>query len=294
MIEIVGHSRAFQELLLTVSRVSQSNCTLLIEGETGVGKELFARRIHEAGRRKEQPFVLVDCAARSGHLAQALQKPGVAQTDKGTLFLQEIGDLALELQLVLLRALQEQTAPNTTGSFEKIHFRVIAATNCDLRRQVAAGHFRQDLYGLLNVVTLRVPPLRERRDDIPALAAYFLRRYQPQGKHLKFSRAAEKALVNHSWPGNVRELENSVHSAAILSAKNTIRPEDLLAFTVRSSGVATRATRLWGHMDREEILKAMLVTGGDRKLAAKLLGIGRTTLYRKLGSHRLSGGDETC
>ena len=212
MVDIIGYSKSLQALRVAISRVSAADCTVLIEGETGVGKDLVARSIHQESPRRAGPFVPVDCATLPGTLVQSelfgyvegaftdasTARDGLlAAAHEGTLFLDEVGELPLDSQKALLRVLQEKTVrPLGASAHRAISIRVVAATNLDLERQVQIGRFREDLFYRLNVITLHVPPLRDRRDDIPALAAHFLRRYEPAGKRLSFSDAAQSVLFS--------------------------------------------------------------------------------------------------
>src|SRR5258708_11032291 len=242
MYEIVGYSQALRDLLQTVSQVSRTDGAVLIEGETGVGKDLVARRIHQESSRSRGPFIAVDCAALSGPVADEEAPRGgfLAAAHDGTLFFDEIGDLPLGSQNLLLALLQG----HMVSPLDRLtNVRVIAATNIDLARRVQLGKFRMDLFYRLNATKLRVPPLRERRDDIPSLAVYFLRKYQPSGRKLKLSEATRRELFISPWPGNVRELENCIHRAALLAKGNTIRPSDLYLGTAAGPLVAKDAAR---------------------------------------------------
>jgi len=308
MVDIIGYSKSLQALRVAISRVSASDCTVLIAGETGVGKDLVARSVHEESPRRAGPFVPVDCGTLSGTLVQSelfghlegaftgasTARDGLlAAAHGGTLFLDEVGELPLDSQKSLLRVLQERTVrPLGASTHRAISIRVVAATNLDLERQVQIGRFREDLFYRLNVITLHVPPLRDRRDDIPALAAHFLRRYEPAGRKLSFSDAAQSVLFNYPWPGNVRELENCIHRAALFASGNTIRPGALQLKTApipAAKDAGAPNVRLLREIELEEILKAVHSAGGDRRKAASALGIGRSTLYRRLKEYGCGG-----
>jgi len=242
---IVGGSPAMQGVYRLVAKCAPTNSTVLLTGESGTGKELIARAIHYNSLRRDRPFVPVDCNALSenllesemfGHVKGAFtgavaSKKGLFEiADQGTLFLDEIGNLTLTTQAKLLRAIQEREFKAVGGTqVQAANFRLVCATNKDLAAMVAAGTFRDDLYYRISVFPIQVPPLRERRDDIPALAFHFLRSYAAElGKQVtEFSAGAMSALVNHDWPGNVRELENAVQRAVILATDHVIRQAHL-------------------------------------------------------------------
>jgi DNA-binding NtrC family response regulator len=331
---IVGSSAKIQEVLRVASRLKDTRTAVLISGESGTGKELIARAIHFRGAFANRPFVAVDCGSlvptlieselfgyEKGAFTGALKsKQGLFQSaDTGSVFLDEIGELPLELQAKLLRVLQEkEVRPVGSNQRVKVDVRVIAATNRDLEAAYKAGTFRKDLYFRLNVVTVHVPALRERRSDIPILVSWFCERYAP-GADLRVSNAAMKALMNYDWPGNVRELENCVERAVALGNGNLIdlsdlpptiaalnsptsRPgldsvpeliSDLAASAESSSGEGTTAVPL-STTDLEDIERATIQrvfeqVKGDKALAGRMLGISRATLYRKLKRYNISG-----
>jgi two-component system, NtrC family, response regulator AtoC len=301
---IVGTSGKIQDVMRMISRLKETRTPVLITGESGTGKELVARAIHFRGPLAAMPFVAVDCGSlvptlmeselfghEKGSFTGALKsKAGLFQAaNGGTIFLDEIGELPLELQAKLLRVLQEKEV-RPVGSNDKVpvDVRVIAATNRDLEAAYRAGTFRKDLYFRLNVVTIHVPALRERRSDIPQLAHYFLDRYAP-GENIQVTPAAMKTFLQYEWPGNVRELENCIARAVALGDHHTIDVEDLPP-SVRSaqegegattSGSAVSTTAL-ADLERMTILRVFEKAGGDKALAGKMLGISRATLYRKL------------
>jgi two-component system, NtrC family, response regulator AtoC len=331
---IVGSSAKIQEVLRVASRLKDTRTSVLISGESGTGKELIARAIHFRGAFANRPFVAVDCGSlvptlieselfgyEKGAFTGALKsKQGLFQSaDTGSVFLDEIGELPLELQAKLLRVLQEkEVRPVGSNQRVKVDVRVIAATNRDLESAYKAGTFRKDLYFRLNVVTVHVPALRERRSDIPILVNWFCERYAP-GADLRVSNAAMKALMNYDWPGNVRELENCVERAVALGNGNLIDlgdlppsiaslnlpasrlasdtvPEfvsDLAASTESTSGEGATAVPL-STTDLEDIERATIQrvfeqVKGDKALAGRMLGISRATLYRKLKRYNISG-----
>ena len=330
---IVGSSAKIQEVLRVASRLKDTRTAVLISGESGTGKELIARAIHFRGAFANRPFVAVDCGSlvptlieselfgyEKGAFTGALKsKQGLFQSaDTGSVFLDEIGELPLELQAKLLRVLQEkEVRPVGSNQRVKVDVRVIAATNRDLEAAYKNGTFRKDLYFRLNVVTVHVPALRERRSDIPMLVNWFCERYAP-GADLRVSNAAMKALMNYDWPGNVRELENCVERAVALGNGNLIdlgdlppsiaalnsrasRPtsdsapelvSDLAAAESnsrrRSAAVPLSTTDL-EDIERATIQRVFEQVKGDKALAGRMLGISRATLYRKLKRYNISG-----
>ena len=329
---IVGSSAKIQEVLRVASRLKDTRTAVLISGESGTGKELIARAIHFRGAFANRPFVAVDCGSlvptlieselfgyEKGAFTGALKsKQGLFQSaDTGSVFLDEIGELPLELQAKLLRVLQEkEVRPVGSNQRVKVDVRIIAATNRDLEAAYKNGTFRKDLYFRLNVVTVHVPALRERRSDIPMLVNWFCERYAP-GADLRVSNAAMKALMNYDWPGNVRELENCVERAVALGDGTMIDlsdlPQSIAAFNTPSrmppesaaelvSDLATSAELSSGESvtaplsttDLEDIERATIQrvfeqVKGDKALAGRMLGISRATLYRKLKRYNISG-----
>jgi two-component system response regulator AtoC len=331
---IVGSSAKIQEVLRVASRLKDTRTAVLISGESGTGKELIARAIHFRGAFANRPFVAVDCGSlvptlieselfgyEKGAFTGALKsKQGLFQSaDTGSVFLDEIGELPLELQAKLLRVLQEkEVRPVGSNQRVKVDVRIIAATNRDLEAAYKAGTFRKDLYFRLNVVTVHVPALRERRSDIPMLVNWFCERYAPGGD-LRVSSAAMKALMNYDWPGNVRELENCVERAVALGNGNLIDLGDLppsiaalnshasrpptqsaaelvsdLAAAAEMSAVESSAASPLSTTDLEDIERATIrrvfeQVKGDKALAGRMLGISRATLYRKLKRYNISG-----
>jgi len=300
--EVVGASDAIREVLELAHRVAETGASILILGESGTGKEVVAGEIRRAGDRAGAPFVAVNCSAIPeglleselfGHEKGAFtganrQKRGRFElADGGTIFLDEIGDMSAALQAKLLRFLQDHTLQRVGGTRDiAVDVRVIAATNKDLETEVAEGRFREDLYFRLNVVTIRVPPLRERIDDIPLLVEHFLRKYAPPGqKPKKISPRAMRLAMDYAWPGNVRELENAIQRAVVLSRGETIFPEQLPA-KVQAAGEGEseplESGRTIREMERDIIVKTLAETGGNRTHAAEILGISRRTLQNKI------------
>jgi len=303
---VVGRSPAMEKLFRIMAKVAQSSHPVLVLGESGTGKEMVARAIHLSGPRRDKPFIPVDCGALVptlieselfGHVKGAFTganrtKEGLlAVAEGGTVFLDEIGELPIDLQSKLLRALQEkEIRPVGSTRAVPIHVRIIAATNRDLEQAVEQGTFRKDLYFRLNVVNLRIPPLRERREDIPILAEHFLERLNAaNGTSRSLSVDAARRMMDYDWPGNVRELENCLERAAALSSSASIHISDLPTQmqgippspTPAVNGTGTGVMPL-ADLERRAIYAALERTRGDKLMAARLLGIGKTTLYRKL------------
>jgi len=309
---IIGTSSGMQDVLRMISRLKDTRTPVLISGESGTGKELVARAIHFRGLMAQTPFVAVDCGAlvptlmesemfgyEKGAFTGAMKsKMGLFQAaNGGSIFLDEIGELPLEMQAKLLRVLQEkEVRPVGSNDRHAVDVRVIAATNRDLESAYRTGTFRKDLYFRLNVVTVHIPPLRERRADIPMLVHYFLNRYTPT-KPLQVTAAAMKSLLQYDWPGNVRELENYIARAVTLGDQQTIDVQDLPP-AIRSEqparsemtpqDAASLSTTALAEMERMTILRVFEQAHGDKALAGKMLGISRATLYRKLKRYSIA------
>jgi two-component system, NtrC family, response regulator AtoC len=305
---IVGSSAKIQDVLRMISRLKDTRTPVLIMGESGTGKELVARAIHFRGSFAKQPFVAVDCGSlvptlieselfgyEKGAFTGALKsKTGLFQSaNGGTIFLDEIGELPLELQAKLLRVLQEkEIRPVGSNQRVKVDVRVIAASNRDLEAEYHKGTFRKDLYFRLNVVTVHLPALRERRSDIPVLVHWFLDRYAP-ATSIQVTSAAMKCLLQYDWPGNVRELENCVERAIALGDRSKIDVSDLPATiasgpqepgNTASPGVSTTDLE---DIERATIQRVFEQVKGDKALAGRMLGISRATLYRKLKRYNI-------
>ena len=308
---IVGSSAKIQDVLRLVSRLKDTRTPVLITGESGTGKELVARAIHFRGPFASSPFVAVDCGSlvptlieselfgyEKGAFTGALKsKTGLFQSASGgTIFLDEIGELPPEMQAKLLRALQEkEIRPVGSNQKVKVDLRVIAATNRDLESEIRKGTFRKDLYFRLNVVTVHIPALRERRSDIPTLVHWFLDRYAP-GQSIQVTNAAMKALLQYDWPGNVRELENCIERAIALGDRKTIDATDLppaIATPLSESPISEPASGVSStdleDIERDTIQRVFEQAKGDKTLAGKMLGISRATLYRKLKRYNIGG-----
>jgi DNA-binding NtrC family response regulator len=308
---IIGTSANIQDVLRMVSRLKDTRTPVLISGESGTGKELVARAIHFRGALAQTPFVAVDCGSlvptlmeselfgyEKGAFTGAIKtKAGLFQAaNGGTIFLDEIGELPLEMQAKLLRVLQEkEVRPVGSNAKVNVDVRVIAATNRDLEAAYREGTFRKDLYFRLNVVTVHLPALRDRRSDIPMLVHHFLDRYAPDS-HLQVTSAAMKSLLNYEWPGNIRELENCIARAITLGDRRVIDvidlPPAIRSEQAEASGnalqeAASLSTTALAEMEKMTILRVFEQANGDKALAGRMLGISRATLYRKLKRYNI-------
>ncbi len=309
--EIIGDSPKMQEVYKEIGKIAESDATVLIRGESGTGKELFAKAIHQHSNRKNKPFIVVNCAAIPenlleselfGHEKGAFTDAYTRRIGKfelandGTIFLDEIGDMSLNLQSKLLRVLQERTFTRVGGN-EIIHSnaRIIAATNRNLEELVNNGEFREDLFFRLNVVTITLPPLRERKEDIKLLVDYFIAKYSTKYKKEVngISKEAIDILLSYDWPGNVRELENAIARAVIVSSAPVILVDDLplsLRQKVLSennqeivnNGENLTLPQIIEKVEKEAILRALKVSKGNKTKAAQILGISRKSLFNKL------------
>jgi Nif-specific regulatory protein len=315
--QIVGHSQRMKEIMHEIQQVANSRSTVLLRGESGTGKELGARALHKLSPRRQQSFVKLNCAALPetlleselfGHERGAFT--GAVKTrrgrfelaDKGTLFLDEIGDMSLAMQVKLLRVLQERTFERVGGHRPiSVDVRIIAATNADLEDAVRAKRFREDLYYRLHVVPIVLPPLRERKEDIPLLVGHFLARFNAENrKKLKISSAAMDVIVEYNWPGNVRELENSIERMVVMARHEVIAPEDvplqgnLYASTItptvmpRPEPSASTLPKAVADIERERLVEALRRSGGVQTRAATLLGITPRQLGYKLKKYRIT------
>jgi DNA-binding NtrC family response regulator len=311
--QLVAQSQKMKELLVTVDKIAASNASVLIEGESGTGKELIARRIHELSPRKQHPFIAVHCAALTDTLlsselfghekgsftgASERKKGRFERADQGSLFLDEIGEISKDTQVKLLRVLQEGEFERVGGTKTiKVDVRLIAATNKTLLTEVQQQKFREDLYYRINVIYLKVPPLRERKEDIPPLVDAFIRQYAALNtKRIRgIERNALATLIEYNWPGNIRELKNIVERMVVLSSKDMLTmeqiPEDIRQGR-HGGSVAHHAAALQGvtkitDAEKELIQKALHETRGNKSTAAEKLGISRRTLYRKLEEYKL-------
>ncbi len=304
---IIGKSKKMQEVYTALKKVAQSDVTVLLLGETGTGKELAAHAIHYNSSRRNYPFVKVSCAslpetllesALFGHEkgaytgADSRQIGMFESADKGTIFLDEIGEINQNVQVKLLRFLQEKEFQRV-GSTQsiKVDVRVLAATNVDLEKAVQEAKIRKDLYYRLNVVQIHIPPLRERKDDIPLLVEHFIEKYKNKGggRVKQISPEALSILMNHDWPGNVRELENYIERAIVMGKDEIIQPSDLPLSMLHDVNHSINTVSLNGRsldqIEKEHILKALEKAGGIQVEAAKLLGITRRKLQYRMKKH---------
>jgi DNA-binding NtrC family response regulator len=311
---LIGVSERMQRVYKVIQKVSLHEYPVLILGESGTGKELVAKSVHFSGPRKDRPFAPVDCSSLvatlieselfgyvKGAFTGALQaKQGLLEAaNGGTLFLDEIGDMPVDLQAKLLRALQEREV-KPVGSTERrrIDVRIIAATNRDLDLAIKAGSFRQDLYFRLNVVQIKLPPLRERKSDIPLLVMSFLEKFSvSQQTSRTISEDAMRQLISYDWPGNVRELENALERAVALGSGPIVHVADLptnLQYPTTERLPERNELLPLEELERRAILRTLRETAGDKLAAARILGIGKTTLYRKLKQYHLEGESRTA
>ena len=301
--DMIGSSARMVEIYKTVSRVAPTDATVIIEGETGTGKELVARMIHRFSNRTACPFVAVDCGAIPAALLESelfgvmkgaftgadRDRVGVIEAaNRGTVFLDEIGDIDGAFQVKLLRFLQEREIRPVGASREKkVDVRVVVATNKDLQKMVEEGKFRQDLWFRLNTVRLEMPPLRERRNDVPLLARFFLDKYNTRyNRDVKLTESGLKALKDFTWPGNVRQLQHLVERLTIVTPNGRIDAEGvhdaISSMEPKDGGGETLA-----ETEADQIRRVLAATGGNKSRAAAILGIERKTLYRKLERMKL-------
>jgi DNA-binding NtrC family response regulator len=300
---IIGSSEEMVRVFKMVDKVADSDATILIQGESGTGKELIAKEIHYRSRRVQGPFVSINCGAIPrdllesnlfGHVKGSFtgavrDAAGLFQVaEGGTFFLDEIGEMPHATQVKLLRALQEREIIPVGGTQPiKIDCRLVAATNADLEKEVAEGRFRADLFFRINVIPIKLPSLRQRRDDVPLLVDHFLKRQSASGAPKVVGKEAMELLIKYDWPGNVRELENVMERALVLDESGVIEPEDLpdkIRFGVQQRGtlVIDSPTMTLEELEKEYILKVLHHTRWQKKRASEILGINASTLYRKL------------
>jgi two-component system, NtrC family, response regulator AtoC len=307
---IIGHSKKIKEVFSLINQVNTSKATVLIQGESGTGKELIARAIHFSGPRKDQPFVAVHCAALAeglleselfGHEKGAFtgaveRKIGRFEAaNGGTLFLDEVSEMSPATQVKLLRVLQEMEFERVGGNKTiKVDVRIIAATNKDLRQAIAEGQFREDLFYRLNVVTIPVPPLRDRMEDTPLLIAAFVKEFAHENEKIVegVSPALVKALDSYTWPGNVRELQNTIETMVVLTRNRTLQLEDVPANLLSGPNPVIKAQGALPlnvhEAEKNLIEKALQTSKNNKSKAAVILGMSRRTLHRKLKSYNLS------
>ncbi|MDQ7037799.1 MAG: sigma-54 dependent transcriptional regulator [Aquificota bacterium] len=310
--EFIGTCSQMKKVFELIRKYASTDYPVLILGETGTGKELTARAIHERSVRKDKPFIAINCAAIPRELVEAelfgyergaftgadrRKKGKVELADGGTLFLDEIGELPLEAQAKLLRFLEDFTVERLGGTEPiKCDVRIIAATNRNLEELVKRGEFREDLYYRLKVLTIKLPPLRERGDDVVIMAKYFLERFaKEQGKEvIGFTDEALELIKNYSWPGNVRELINVIRKAVVLTDRQYVDVEDLdidaskVSRTVMEKGGIFNLREHMDRIERDLLEKAYKITGGNISRMASMLGVSRPTIYKLLEKHNIS------
>jgi len=301
--EMIGSSSAMVEIYKTVSRVAPTDATVLIEGETGTGKELIARMIHRNSPRAAQTFAPVDCASITPTLMESelfgaikgaytgadRDRVGVLESaHRGTVFLDEIGDIEPGIQVKLLRFLQEREVRPVGASRSKaVDVRVIAATNRTLQKMVEEGKFREDLWFRINVVRITIPPLRDRRGDIPLLARFFVSKYNQRYSHdVRLMESGVKAMEEYGWPGNVRQLQHLIERLVILVTGGRIDGE-AVRDALEAMDARDRPAETLAEAEMEQIRRVLAATGGNKSRAAQILGIERKTLYRKLERMKL-------
>ncbi|HWV39501.1 MAG TPA: sigma-54 dependent transcriptional regulator [Vulgatibacter sp.] len=309
----IGQSAVMREVFSLVEKVAPSKASVVITGESGTGKEMVARAVHRLSPRADKPFVAINCSAIPASLMESeifghergaftgadQRRLGCFElADGGTIFLDEVGELPVELQAKFLRVLEEERLRRLGGKAEiAVDVRVICATNRDLKKQIRAGRFREDLYFRLNVFNLHLPPLKERVEDIPLLAQHFVEKFAAEaGKKVQgFSADALEALRNYGWPGNVRELRNSIERAVILCDGDLVRREDLPADLVgiEAEGIMLKLTlgMPLREVEKEYILRSLRRNGGNKARTAELLGISEKTLYNKLNRYAADARD---
>jgi DNA-binding NtrC family response regulator len=303
---IIGKSAEMKRIFDVVRQVAPTRASVLITGESGVGKELIADAIHNLSDRKEKPFIKVHCAALSESLleselfghekgaftgAVARKRGRFELAHMGSIFLDEIGEINPSVQIKILRVLQEKTFERVGGEQTlDVDVRIVSATNKDLKAEIETGGFREDLYYRLNVVNIHLPPLRERKEDIPLLVAAFIREFATEnGKQVEGIDAKARAILyNYSWPGNVRELRNSIESAVVMAKGHVITPEDLpptIAADSESNYVRIHLGVTMADAEREVIRANLAANNGNKSRTAEILGIGRKTLHRKIAEY---------
>jgi DNA-binding NtrC family response regulator len=315
---LIGHSAAMREIFHTITRVAPTRATVLLAGESGVGKDMIARAIHQHSPRKNAPFVKINCTALPENLMESelfgfdkgaftganTSKPGkFEQADKGTVFLDEIGDVPTNIQVKLLRVLQEREFERLGSNVVRhVDVRVVAATNVDLRAALEQGRFREDLYYRLNVVPINVPPLRERKEDIPFLVMHFVRKLaEDLGSSVtQVSPSAMDRLVEYNWPGNVRELENTIERSMVLASGATLEAADIRIENIRQPQAVAHAHEpllpegiTLEQWEQSMIREALRRANGNKSQAARLLGLTRNALRYRLSQMGMDNGKES-
>jgi len=304
-LSIIGKSPKMQKIFTLIDKIAPTESTVLILGESGTGKELVARAIHAKSRRARKPFIAMDCGSLVeslfeselfGHVkgsftgAHATKHGAFELANKGTFFFDEIGNISLNVQVKILRAIQEKEIRRVGESSPiKVDVRVISATNSDLVQAVADGHFREDLYYRISVIPIKLPPLRDRKEDIPALVEHFIKKhnYRAGREILSVSDKALKALTEYYWPGNIRELENVIERAMVVEGSSTIGLNSLPAFIQTLGAEGGREIFSLADMEKRHIKKILGITNRNISKAAKLLEIDRKTLYKKIERYGL-------
>ena len=302
---IITKSPKMQQVIEVIKIVAKSNATVLIIGDSGTGKELVARAIHSQSHRRSRPFVAISCTALAESLleselfghekgaftgAYAQKKGKFEAANRGSLFLDEIGEMSANIQVHLLRVLEEKEFTRVGGNeLIKVDVRIISATNKDMKKAIASGEFREDLYYRLNVVSIELPPLRERREDIPLLAQHFLKKFviENQKEITGFSPEATDFLLKYEWPGNVRELENTIERAVILAQNPSIKMADMS----QENMPLARSAPVRGNLkeiEKNYILETLTQSQGNYRKTARLLGISRMTLYNKVRTYGIN------
>jgi DNA-binding NtrC family response regulator len=314
---IIGRSAAMRDIFQTVERVAPTRATVLLAGESGVGKDMIARAIHHHSPRSRHAFVKINCTALPENLMESelfgyekgaftgatVSKPGkFEQADQGTAFLDEIGDVPGNIQVKLLRILQERQFERLGSNLTRnVDVRVIAATNVDLRAALEEGRFREDLYYRLNVVPINIPPLRQRREDIPFLALHFVAKLSKElgSRTREISPAAVDKLLEHAWPGNVRELENTIERSLVLASGDTLQPGDIRLEEARGVSAAMQSQQspllpegeTLEHWEQMMIKEALRRANGNKSQAARLLGLTRNALRYRLSQMGMDSGE---
>ena len=309
---MIGKSHEIQKVFDLVKKVAPSKASVLITGESGVGKEMIANALHNLSPRKDKPFIKVHCAALSDSLLEselfghekgaftgaiAMKRGRFELAHEGTIFLDEIGEISQNVQVKLLRVIQERKFERVGGEETlDVDVRIIAATNRNLEEEIKKGNFREDLYYRLNVVNINVPPLRERKDDIPIMVNNFIRKFSKENNKniTTVDTKAKNALYSYDWPGNIRELRNCIEGAVVIAEGSTLRLEDLPPAVRKSQENSSISIPAGTDMDTAEkiiIRETLLFCHGNKSKTAQVLGIGRKTLHRKLMEMNLVSGD---
>jgi len=307
--KIIGKSEKIIQLFNKIEQIAPTKASILIQGENGVGKEVVANLIYELSNRKDKPFVKVHCAALSESLLESelfghekgaftgaikMKKGRFELADNGTIFLDEIGEISQNIQIKLLRIIQEKEFERVGGEETiSVDLRIISATNLDLKKEVEKGNFREDLYYRFNVIPINVPPLRERREDIPLFISNFISEFSKENNKLisEVSTKAKNALINYDWPGNVRELRNVLESAVVLTSNNIIDLDDLPSYIANNTDTKNllkiNLPMNLSNIEKKSIISTLKLTNGNKSKASELLGITRKTLQNKINEYKI-------